>query len=215
MELWKRWVVSTAFVALLPGICAAVVGPPHHPEVDIFFLFFSFLVWGFSPGRFGGTGLETFVGVPARRDADPSLLFTLSLPVRRRALYLYRSISGVLAMETAAAAAWTGNSLLLVHLGASWHALLSVLWVLPALVPFYFLDSLLLIRFSEMATMQIQGLIILVLVLAPHFALGVPFEKMVTIAFGHFTPVSVSLTVCLLSAVFAAATVWCLDQQNF
>jgi hypothetical protein len=218
MELSRRWAFVTAF-ALLPGIAVAVAGPAtqasHHPNVFNFVVFFTFLVLAFFPSRFGGTGLATSMGARPQGGADPSLLFTLSLPVRRRRLFFYRSLSGLLAMETSAATAWAIDCLLLVHAGASWHALVSLLWVLPVLVPFYFLDSLLLIWFSEMTTMQVQGVTLVSLWLALHWLLGVRFEKMAETALHHFTPLPIALAMCLLSVAFAAATVWRLDWQSY
>ncbi|MGH9717228.1 MAG: hypothetical protein ACRD4R_10950 [Candidatus Acidiferrales bacterium] len=118
-------------------------------------------------------------------------------------------------METAAAAAWAIDCLLLVHLGASWHALVSALWVLPALVPLYFLDSLLLIRFSEVTTMQVRAITLVILWFALHWLLGVRFEKMAETALHHFTPLPIALAMCLLSAAFAATTVWRVDWQSY
>jgi hypothetical protein len=218
MELWRRWSFVTA-IALLPGIAVTLATPAaqgfHHPDVAGFLVLFTFLVLAFFPSRFGGTGLATSMGARPCGGADPSLLFTLSLPVRRRGLFFYRSVSGLLAMETAAAAAWTIDCLLIVHAGASWHALVPVLWVLPVLVPFYFLDSLLLIWFSEMTTMQVQGITLMILWFALHWLLGVRFGKMAETALRRFTQLPVVLAMCLLSAGFAAATVWRLDRQNF
>jgi hypothetical protein len=219
MELWRRWAFLTAF-GLLPGIAAVAIlatgrQASHHPDVASFLDLFTFLVLAFFPSRFGGTGLTTSMGARPCGGADPALLFTLSLPIRRRGLFFYRSVSGLLAMETAAAAAWAIDCLLLVHLGASWHALVPAIWVLPALVPFYFLDSLLLIRFSEMTTMQVQGVTLMILWLAAPLWFGVHFEKMVEIALQRVTSLPVALAMCLLSAVFAATTVWRLDRQSY
>lgn len=218
MELWRRWAFVTAF-ALLPAIAVAAAAPAnqasHHPNVFDFAVFFTFLVLAFFPTRFGGTGLATSMGARPERGADPSLLFTLSLPVRRRGLFFYRSVSGLVAMETAAATAWAIDCLLLVHAGASWHALVPLLWVMPVLVPFYFLDSLLLIRFSEMTTMQVQGVTLVILWLALHWLLGVRFEKMAETALHHFTTLPIALATCLLSAAFVATTVWRLDRQSY
>jgi hypothetical protein len=216
MELWRRWAFLTAF-GLVPGIAAvaflATGQGSHHPDVSSFLFLFAFFAVVMFPPRFGGTGLTTSQGGVAACAAGPSLLFTLSLPTRRRALFFYRSVSGLLAMETAAAVAWAIDCLLLVYLGASWHALVPALWVLPTLVPLYFLDSLFLIRFSEMTTMQIQALSLVILVFALRW-LGVPFGKMAGIALHHFISLPVALAMCL-SAVFAATTVWRLDRQSY
>jgi hypothetical protein len=216
MELWRRWAFLTAF-GLVPGIAtvgfSATGRGSRHPDVASFLFLFAFFAVMF-PARFGGTGLTTSRGGIAACAAGPSLLFTLSLPVRRRALFFYRSVSGLLAMETAVAAAWVIDCFLLVHLGASWHALVPALWVLPALGPLYFLDSLLLIRFSEMTTMQIQVLGLMILVFALRW-LGVPFEKMADINLQRFTSLSVALAMCLLSAAVAAIAVWRLDGQSY
>jgi hypothetical protein len=218
MELWRRWAFVAAF-ALLPGIAMAMAAPgtqgSHHPNVFDFLAFFAFLVLAFFPSRFGGTGLTTSMGARPQGGADPSRLFTLSLPVRRSTLFFYRSVSGLLGMETAAAAAWAIDCLLLVHMGASWDALVPALWVLPALVPLYFLDSLLLIRFSEVTTMQVQGITLMILWFALHSLLGVRFVEMAEAALHHFAPLPVALAMCLLSVGFAATAVWRLDRQNF
>lgn len=216
MELRRLWVFLTAFL-LVPGIVVAFAPPgrrgPHHPDVGAFVLLYLVVVLGFLPTRFGGTGLETFQGGTAAPGAGPSLLFTLSLPIRRRTLFFYRSFSGLLAMETVAAAGWAIDALLLVHSGASWDALVPVLWVLPALVPFYFLGSLLLTRFTQISTVQVRVLIFLALYFALEW-LGAPFLKRADIALHHLSALPVALAVCLLSAVFAAATVWRLDRQS-
>lgn len=217
MELRGRLTFLMAF-ALLPavGVAAAITARQgsYHGDVGIFLLIFPAIVLTSFPAQLGGTGLTTAASVHAQRGADPSLLFTLSLPVRRRTLFFYRSVFGLLAVETAAAVAWAVSCLLLVHVGASWHALVPGLWVLPALVPFYFLDSLLLIRFSEAMTLQIQavGLAILYIALA---LLGVPVTKMTEAAPHHFTLPLVAMAVCVISLGFAAATVWRLDRQSY
>jgi hypothetical protein len=215
MELWRRWLFVTAF-GLLPGIAAAlsVREGSHHPSaVDVPALFI-FLVLAFFPTGFGGTGLTASMGARPQRGADPSLLFTLSLPVRRRTLFFYRSVFGLLGMETAAAAAWAITGLLVGRVGVSWHVLVPALWVLPVLVPFYFLDSLLLIRFSEIATVQVQAIALMILWFGL-IRLGVPLGKIAEDALQHFTPLPVALATCVLSAAFAATTVWRLDRQNY
>lgn len=213
MELWRRWLFVTVF-GLLPGIAAALSQRSHHVNVAGFLVLFTFFVLAFFPTGFGGTGLTASMSARPQRGTDPSLLFTLSLPVRRRGLFFYRSISGLLAMETAAAAAWAITGLLVGRVGVSWHALLPALWVLPVLVPFYFLDSLLLIRFSEITTMQIQGITLMILCFGLT-RLGVPLGEMGENALHHLTLLPVALAVCLLSAALAATTVWRLDRQNY
>lgn len=218
MELWKLWLFLAAF-GLIPGVAAlAFVETGHQrardPDVASFLFLFAFFAVTIFPARFGGTGLTTSKGGIAACDTASSLLFTLSLPVRRRTLFFYRSVSGLLAMETAAAVAWAIDCLLLVFMGSSWHALAPALWVLPALVPLYFLASLLLIRFSEITTMQIQVVSVLILVFGLRW-LGVTFNSMADIALHRLTPLPVALAVCLLSAAFAATTVWRLDRQSY
>lgn len=218
LELRKLWLFLTAF-GLIPGIAAvALVATGRQgsrdPDVASFLFLFAFFAVAIFPVRFGGTGLTTSKGGIAACGTASSLLFTLSLPLRRRALFFYRSVSGLLAMETAAAVAWTIDCLLLVYMGAPWHALAPALWVLPALVPLYFLGSLLLIRFSEITTMQIQVLSVLILVFGLRW-LGVTFNRMADIALHRLTPLPVALSVCLLSAVFVATTVWRLDRQSY
>lgn len=218
MEFRKLWLFLTAF-GLLPGIVAVAMASPaprgaRDPDVASFLFLFAFFAVAIFPARFAGTGLTTSKGGIAACGATPSLLFTLSLPVRRRALFFYRSVSGLLAMETAAAVAWIIDCLLLVYRGASWHALAPALWALPALVPLYFLSSLLLIRFSEITAMQIQLLSILILMFGLRW-LGVTFNRMADIALHRLTPLPVALSVCLLSAVFVATTVWRLDRQSY
>lgn len=130
MELRKLWLFLTAF-GLVPGIVLAFAATARqgarHPDVGAFLTLFGVFVFGFFPTRFGGTGFTTSKGGIAACGTGSSLLFTLSLPVRRRTLFLYRSVSGLLAMETAAAVALVISCLLLVHAGASWHALVPVL----------------------------------------------------------------------------------------
>ena len=215
MELWRRCALVTA-VGLLPGIAGALAArqDSHDSGVFVFFVMFTFLFLGIFPARFAGTGLTTSMGARPRGGADPSLLFTLSLPIRRRGLFFYRSVSGLLAMETTTAAVWAIDCLLLVHLGVSWHALVPALWVLPVLVPLYFLDSLLGIWFNEMTTLQIRAVTLMILVLALMW-LGIGLGKMVENALHHFSPLPVALAVCLLSAAFAATTIWRLDRQSY
>lgn len=216
-ELRRLWVSLTVFL-LIPGVVIAFAPAgrrgPHHPDVGAFAVLFLVIVLGFLPTRFGGTGLETSQGGTATPGADPSLFFTLALPVRRRTLFLYRSFSGLLAMETAAAAGWVIDASLLAHFGAPWHALLPVLWVLPALVPFYFLASLLLTRFTQISTVQVRVLIFLALYFALEW-LGAPFVKRVETALHHLSLLAVVLAVCLLSVAFAATTVWRLNRQSY
>lgn len=219
MELWQRLVFYTA-VEILPGIVSSIELTAFHGPRQAHFLLLAFIAM-FSaialtvfPGQLGGTGLNTTRGVHTQAGPDPSLFFTLSLPIRRRVLFLYRSVFGLLAIEAAVAAALGIDCLLLAHAGVPWHMLVPALWVLPALVPFYFLDSFLLMWFSEATTVVVQALVVS-LVIGALVLLYFHMGKNAEIALGHFAPLLGVLAVCLPSTVFAATTVWCLDRQNY
>ncbi len=228
MELWKRLVFFTA-AELLAGIASSVEltafhghGPRQAHALLLAFLLgflamFSAIAIVVFPGQLGGTGLNTTRGLHTQTGPDPSLLFTLSLPIRRRVLFLYRSAFGLLAIEAAVAVALGIDCLLLAHSGVPWHMLVPALWVLPALAPFYFLDSFLLMWFSEGTIVVIQALVVALLIVALALLYRVYFHagKMAGIALGHFAPLLGVLAACLLSTAFAATTVWCLDRRNY
>lgn len=215
MELRGRWLFTTAF-GLVPLILTALdlssrSGSPG-PDSISFLALFGFLVLAVFPSRSAGTGVSASIGMRPQRGSDPSLLFTLSLPIRRRSLFFWRAAFGMFAMESAAVIALGIDGLILAPLGMPWHALRPALWFLLMSVPFYFLDSLLMTWFSELATMQIQLFSFAILAFVLRWAGAL--DK-TTAALRHFTPLAVLLPVCLISLAFAAATVWRLDRQNY
>jgi hypothetical protein len=214
-ELRSRWLFMAA-VGLAPGILTALDlssrSGSHGADSISFLAIFGLMVLAVFPARAAGTGVCASIGTRPQRGTDPSLLFTLSLPVRRRSLFFWRTTSGILAMESAALVALGIDGILLERLGVPWRTLTPALWLLPVLLLFYFLDALLFTWFSELTTMQIQlvGFVILWFALRRAGAL----DK-ITVALRHFSPLSVLLPVCVLSLALAAATVWRLDRQNY
>ncbi|MEJ2008636.1 MAG: hypothetical protein P8Z30_10860, partial [Acidobacteriota bacterium] len=145
------------------GFVAIVL--PHLPErqpvavvplVQAFILIFSFFALAVLPARFAGTGLATLIGIRPHRGADPSLLFTLSLPARRRTLFFYRTGFCLLAVEGAAILGLAMLAVACARLGGSMQVFTDGWRILFLMVPVYFLDSLLSIRFDAFSVTQIQ-----------------------------------------------------------
>lgn len=215
VELRGRWLFMTA-IGLAPGILVAldVTGRSgnRRPDSIAFCALFGFVVLAIFPSRSAGTGVSASLGIRPQRGSDPSLLFTLSLPIRRRSLFFWRAVFGILAMEGAAVIALGIDGLILGLFGMPWHALTPALWLLPIIVPFYFLDSLLLTWFSALTTMQIQLFSFAILAFLLRWA-GV--VNRTAAALHHFTPLPVALPVCVISLALALTTVWRLDQLNY
>jgi hypothetical protein len=222
IELRGRWLWLTA-VATLPGIVGVVEAVGHQRPLrgtaDGLFGTVALILVALLPAQFAGTGVTTAMGRRPQRATDPSLLFTLSLPVRRRMFLLYRASFGLLALATAAALALVINALVfppVLSAVAPWQALTYGLWILLALLPLYFLDTLLSIRFTEIAVMQIQAFCIAGMVVALDLAGLLP--RIYVTAFHHLTLHAIvppAIGACLISAALAALTVWSLERQDF
>src|SRR5271156_5481334 len=154
MELRAIWAFSALF-AILPAIAFAQLAEHHSgpvaPLVQNFIDVFAFFALAMFPVRFAGTGLATSKGFRAPRGADPSLLFTLSLPARRRTLFFYRTGFCLLAMESLAILGLVMAAVVFAHAGGSMRVFVDGLWILLLMVPLYFLDSLLSIRFDAVS----------------------------------------------------------------
>lgn len=215
MELRSRWLFMTA-IGVIPGVLTALNLSSRSrslgPGSMSFLALFSLLILAVFPARSAGTGVSASIGMRPQRKGHPSLLFTLSLPIRRRNLFFWRAAFGILVMESAAVVSLGIDGLILGRLGVPWHALTPALWLLPVIVLFYFLDALLFTWFSELTTMQIQlcGFVILWFALRWTGAL----DKM-AVALHHLTPLPVVLPVCVISLAFAATAVWRLDQRSY
>jgi hypothetical protein len=217
MELRGKWALSIA-IAAVPAIIFARVAElqrgPAAPLVEGFnFLFIGFVL-GVLPARFTGTGLTTDPGIRLHRGADPSLAFTLSLPVRRRTLFFYRTGFCLLAIETAVMLGLVMGAAAFARLGDSTQVFTDGLRVLLLLVPLYFLDSLLSLRFDAVSVMQVQilGAVGLWFVLLP--LAGVKQQMMVT-TLSRIAPVPFALLTLLIAAGLAAVTVWRLDRHDY
>lgn len=218
MELRVRWLFMVAFAAA-PGFLFALKTASHPGTNDHVFRttfdMFAVFVLGFFPAQSAGTGMTSFADLHAQKGADPSMLFLLSLPARRRTLFLLRAATGVLAMVSAAIVGLTIDALLLLRLGAPWHLFLSALWLLPILLPLYFLDSLLSIRLSEAAVTRAQVICFVLLYFISRWTDVAFVSKIIAGALSHLAILPALLAACIVSAVFAALTVWRLERQNF
>jgi hypothetical protein len=219
MELRGRWLFATAIAVLLGTFLIFedrhAIFPKHWPLSLCLFAFV--LVIAF-PSRFAATGVTTSIGTWPCHATDPSILFTLSLPLPRRTLLRYRAASGLFAMGTALVVALLVNAVVLKSLGFAitpWQVLTYGLWILVLLVPLYFLDTLLSIWFSEGTITQIQAVAIalLVPVLLWMGLLG-PAMKIMAV-FHHATLIPAALAACVIAAGLSAATVWALDRQEY
>jgi hypothetical protein len=226
---WKHWmelrgsVFLTTAVGILPCVLFVFQASIHPaaPRASLEGLFgpVAVLLTAFSPARLAGTGVRTAEGTRPQRTTDPSLLFTLSLPVRRRTLLFYRASSGLLALEAGTVLALLINALVfgsLVSAIAPWRAFTYGLWIMLAMVPVYFLDGFLSIWFTEAAVLQIQAFCIAGAVVLLGLADRLP-GVFITL-FHHLTPRAVLPTVLgaiLVSAGLAALTVRRLDGHDF
>ena len=216
MELRGIW----AFNALFAIIPAIAFGRPveHHsgpvaPLVQNFIYVLAFFALAIFPVRFAGTGLATARGVRAARGADPSLLFTLSLPARRRTLFFYRTGFCLLAMESLAILGLAMGAVVFTHSGGSMQVFADGLWVLLLMVPIYFLDSLLSIRFDALSITQVQAFGAMALWFASR-RVGVSPQAVVAVLSG-IAPINLALFTLLAAAGLAVVTVWRLDRHDY
>jgi hypothetical protein len=220
MELRGRWFWMTA-LATLPCIFSVLEAVRRRgvywAAPEELFGWVAVILIAFLPARLAGAGVTTAIGTRPQKTADPSLLFTLSLPLRRRTFLLYRASFGLLALEAGAVLALLINALVFtafVSPVAPWRAFTYALWIMVVMLPLYFLDTLLSIRFTEIAVVQIQAFCIAGIVVALNLA-GL---RIFVLAFHHLTVLAAlpgALGACLISAGFIAATVWSLDRQDF
>lgn len=216
MELRGIWAFN-ALLAMLPAI--AFAGQTEHhpgptaPLVRSFLYVFTFFALGVFPVRFAGTGLATSKGFRASRGADPSLLFTLSLPARRRTLFLCRTGFCLVAMESLAVIGLAAAATAFAHAGSSLLVLTDGLRILPFMVPVYFLDSLLSIRFDPVSITQVQILGAGVFWFALHH-LGVQPQRIAVVLSG-IAPTDFALFALLVAVALAAATVWLLNRHDY
>lgn len=209
MELRGLWVFAVIATAL-PATMLRATHPGHTTLLAQLLLgLFAFLMLVISV-RFAGTGLATSKGIIVQRGPDPSLLFTLSLPLRRRTLFFYRAAFALSVLETAAALGLVIDTAVFVHFGGSWQVFGNGLWVLLAMVPVYFLDCLLSIRFSEASIVFIYvGCMVLAL---PLFGMRV---QKIGAALQGLQTIPFALLALLIAAGLAAVTVWRLDRQDY
>ena len=217
MELRSTWALNMAmlsFVAIVLPHLPVRQPVAVAPLVQTYIVIFAFFALAVLPARFAGTGLATSAGIRPHRGADPSLLFTLSLPARRRTLFFYRTGFCLLAIETAAVLALAMLAVACAPLGGSMQVFADGLPILFLSVPVYFLDSLLLIRFDAFSVMQIQifGAAGLWFVLPP--VARVDPQKVVA-ALSGMAPLSLAMSAILIAAGLAILTVWKLDRQDF
>lgn len=216
MELRGIWAFNALF-AIFPAI--AFAGLTQHragavtPLVRDFIYAFSFFALAIFPVRFAGTGLATSKGFRATRGADPSLLFTLSLPARRRTLFFYRTGFCLLAMESLAILGLVMGAVVFAHAGGSMRVFADGVWILLLMVPLYFLDSLLSIRFDAFSITQVQTLGALGLWFASR-RVGVNPQRVVAVLSG-IAPMNFAVFALLVAAGLAVVTVWRLDRHDY
>lgn len=216
MELRGLWLFAVVFIEFpaLYFVHQAHVHPGHAaPPVQGFLFLFAILVLAVFPPRFAGTGLSTSQGLRPNQQTDPSLLFTLSLPVQRRTLFFYRAAFALLALEAATTLGLVISTALFVHMGDSWQIFSDGLWILLFMLPIYLLDSLLSTRFAEATTMQIHFACVFALLLIPPL-LGVHTRRVVATLSG-MAPLSLALSTLLIVSGLAILTVWRLDRLDF
>lgn len=216
MELRGIWAFNMIF-AILPAIAFASAAERHSgpaaPLVQKFVFMFAFFALGLFPVRFAGTGLVTTKGFRPQRGADPSMLFTLSLPARRRTLFFCRTGFCLLAMESLAILGLAAAAIFFAHSGGLMRLLADGLWILLLMVPIYFFDSLLSIRFDPVSITQAQILSAgAVWFLLLH--LGFTPRRMVADISG-IAPMYFVLFAVLAGAGMSAATVWLLDRHDY
>lgn len=221
MELRGRWFLMVA-LASLPSVATASVMVKyqvHRATPEGLFGLVALVLMAILPAQLAGTGATTAMGRRPQSAPDPSLLFTLSLPVRRRAFLLYRGSFGLLALGAAVVVALVINALVFasfVSAVAPWQVFTYGLWILVGLLPLYFLDTLLSLRFTEMAVFQIQAFCVGGFVIVLTFAGLLP--RIFITVFHHVTLLAIvpaAIGVCLISAALAAVTVWTLERQDF
>jgi hypothetical protein len=216
MELRGIWAFNGLF-AILPAI--AFAGQTEHhsgpvaPLVQNFIFIFAFFALGMFPVRLAGTGLATSKGFRAPRGADPSLLFTLSLPVRRRTLFFYRTGFCLLTTEALAILGLVVAAAVFAHSGGSVRVFADGLWILLLMIPLYFPDSLLSIRFDPVSITQVQILGAGGVWIASHH-LGVNPQR-IAAAVSEIAPINFVLSTVLASAGLAATTVWLLNRHDY
>jgi hypothetical protein len=216
MELRGLWLFALVFIEFPALYFAhqAQAHPGHAPPPPQGFLFlFSIMVLGVFPPRFAGTGLSTSQGLRPNQRTDPSLLFTLSLPLRRRTLFFSRAAFGLVVLEVAAALGLIVAAGLFVHLGGSWKIVRNGLWILLFMLPIHSMDSLLATRFTEATTMQIHFGYFFALLLIPRL-LGVNTQTVLT-ALSGVSPLALALSALLITVGLAIITIWKLDRQDF
>jgi hypothetical protein len=216
MELRGIWAFNALF-AILPAIAFARLAVHHSgpvaPLVQNFIYVFAFFALAMFPVRFAGTGLATAKGFRPSRGADPTLLFTLSLPARRRTLFFYRTGFCLLAMESLAILGLVAAAVVFAHSGGLMRVFADGLWILLLMVPLYFLDSLLSIRFDAVTITQVQVLGGTALWFAsPH--LGVNPQR-IAAALSGIAPINFVLLTLLVAAGLAAATVRLLNRHDY
>ena len=216
MELRGIWAFNVVF-AILPAIAFANAAEQHSgPAASLvrkFLFVFAFFALGLFPVRFAGTGLVTSKGFRAQRGADPSMLFTLSLPARRRTLFFCRTSFSLLAMESLAIIGLAAAAIFFAHTGGLMRLFADGLWILLFMIPLYFFDSLLSIRFDPVSITQVQ----ILSAGAVWFGLshlGVN-PRRIAAAIAGIAPVYLVLFTLLAGAGLAAATVWLLDRHDY
>lgn len=217
MELRSIWALSIAFAAVPAIVVAREAEMSLVPAAHLirgFMFFFAGLMLALLPSRFAGTGLATAMGIRPPRGTDQSLFFTLSLPVRRRALFFYRTGFCLMAMETSAMLGLVMGAAVFAHSGGSMQVFTDGLPILLLMLPLYFFTSLLSIRFDAVSTMQIY----LLCVVGTWFVLlplaGVN-QQTILAALYSIAPLSLALSALLIAAGLAILTVWRLDRQDY
>jgi hypothetical protein len=216
MELRGIWAFNVLF-AIVPAIAFARQGehPPGAvaPLVQSFIYALSFFALAIFPVRFAGTGLATSKGVRPSRGRDPSLLFTLSLPARRRTLFFYRTGFCLLAMESLAVLGLVMGAIVFAHSGGSMQVFADGAWILVLMVPVYFFDSLLSIQFDAVSITQVQTLGAFALWFTLN-RLGVNPQRVAAVLSG-VAPIPFVLVTLLVAAGLATVTVWRLDRHDY
>jgi hypothetical protein len=212
LELRGLWLFA-AVMAALPALLLRVNHAAYAPKLaDVFIATFAIIVLVLPP-RFASTGLETSAGVRPRHGADPARLFTLSLPLQRRFLFFYRAIFALSLMETGAALGLLIGGEVFVHMGGTWQAVSSGLWVLLAMVPVYFLDCALSIRFTEVSIMWVH--IGCILGMLPVLSLFGFRPEALIVAIHTLSPLSFAISAVLVAIGLAGVTVWRLNHRDY